>query len=284
MSNEVRFEVIMSAMYLDSFDIAFRTGIDSDLLIINQCDQNAYQEMDVNGHLWRMISTTERGLSKSRNMALENAKGEICLFCDDDETMARDYARIILGAFHDLPDATAIVFNVNRANNAMKKKYYRIASVRLAPKYRAYGSPMLAIKLNEIRKHQIWFNEKFGSGSSWGGGEDSLFEHDMRRCGLKIYEYPAEIATIDYSNESKWFHGYTEQYFYNLGAFHHYMYNNNVLLKFLWRAYTCYKLRKDKNLSFLKKLYWMYQGGKGMGKDVTYTEFLEKRSGNKGGE
>lgn len=277
MSSEIKAEVLMSVMHQQGFDIAYKTGIKSDLLIINQCDKEEYQEIVVDGHLWRMISTTERGLSKSRNMALYHAKGDICLFCDDDETMADGYTEILFNAFTEIPDATGIVFNLNRINYTMKKSYYRIATVRKAPLYRAYGSPMLAIKVESIKELHISFNEKFGSGTPWGGGEDSLFEHDIRKKGMKIYEYPAEIATVDYSNESKWFHGYTKQYFYNLGGYQQCLYKNNFMLKFLWRVYNCYKLRKEKDLTPLQKMYWMYQGGKGMGKNVTYTEFLDRQ-------
>lgn len=64
MSSEIKVEVLMSVMHQQGFDIAYKTGIKSDLLIINQCDKEEYQEIVVDGHLWRMISTTERGLSK----------------------------------------------------------------------------------------------------------------------------------------------------------------------------------------------------------------------------
>ena len=80
----MKLEILMSAMHQENFDIAYRSKVDSDLLIINQCDKDDYTEIEVNGHIWRMISTTERGLSKSRNMALKNAKGDICLLADDD--------------------------------------------------------------------------------------------------------------------------------------------------------------------------------------------------------
>lgn len=277
MPSKIKIEVLMSVMHQQGFDIAYKTGIKSDLLIINQCDREEYQEIVVDGYLWRMISTTERGLSKSRNMALYHAKGDVCLFCDDDETMVDGYTEILLNAFAEIPDATGIVFNLNRINYEMKKLYYRITMVRRAPLYRAYGSPMLAIKVESIKELHISFNEMFGSGTPWGGGEDSLFEHDIRKKGMKIYEYPAEIATVDYSNESKWFHGYTKQYFYNLGGYQQYLYRNNFVLKFLWRAYNCYKLRKEKGLTTLQKMYWMYQGGKGIKKNVTYTEFLDRQ-------
>lgn len=278
--NELKVEVLMSVMHQENFDIAYKTKINSDLLIINQCDKEHYAEMMVEGHLWRMISTTQRGLSKSRNLALEKATGDICLFCDDDEELVEGYQNIILKAFEELTDATAIVFNVNRINNNLKKIYYKIAKIRRAPFYRAYGSPMLVINRHRIQKAGIRMNEKFGSGTEWGGGEDSLFEHDIRKAGLKIYEYPETIATIDYGTVSQWFKGYDEKYFYNLGAFCEYRYGKNVLIKNSRKLYTCYRLRREKGINFWMKIQWMNLGAKGIKNNVTYSKFVEEKSQN----
>lgn len=277
MLQKVKVEVLMSVMHQDGFDIAYRTSIDSDLLIINQCDKDDYQEIIVNGHLWRMISTTERGLSKSRNMALKNIKGDICLLCDDDESLVNNYASKIEKAYVELPDAAAIVFNVKRINNKLKKKYYKIERVKKAPMYRGYQSGMLTFRAKEVLEKNILFNEKFGSGTPWGGGEEILFERDIRKeCG-SMYEHPTFISTIDYGSESQWMQGYDEKYFYNLGGYQQYLYKKNFVLKFLWRVYNCYKLRREKNLTPIQKMYWMYQGGKGIKRNVTYTEFLERQ-------
>ena len=67
----MKIEVLMSAMHQTDFTLAYKSNVQSDLLIVNQCDKNDYSELTVGIHKWRMISTTERGLSKSRNMALK---------------------------------------------------------------------------------------------------------------------------------------------------------------------------------------------------------------------
>ena len=273
--NTVKLEVLLSAMHQKDFEIAYKTHIQSDLLIINQCDENRYEEIEVDGHTWRMISTTERGLSRSRQMAMDHAKGDICLFCDDDEVLEADYAATIVNAYAELPKASAIVFNLNRINYKMKKSYYRISKTRIAPKYRGYSSQMLTFKIADIRKKKIKMNLKFGSGTQWGGGEEILFEDDIRKAGLYMYEYPSVIATIDYAGGSQWFDGYSEKYFYNLGAYIQYKYRKNFVLKLLRAAFTCYRLRREKKLSFLEKMKWMYFGGKGIKRDVTYRQFLE---------
>ncbi len=277
MSKKMKLEVLMSVMHQKDFDIAYKTGIKSDLLIVNQCDRNDYKEINVEGHLWRMISTTERGLSKSRNMALKHAKGDICLLCDDDELLVKDYYERIINAYLELPKAVSIAFNVNRINNKMKKRYYKIERIKKAPMYRGYQSGMLTFRLDLVRKNHIMFNEKFGSGSSWGGGEEILFERDIRKkCGV-MYEYPIVISTIDYGTESQWLQGFNKKYFYNLGGYYQDLYQNNFIIKFLWMIYNCYKLRKEKELSSIQKMHWMYLGGKGIKKNVTYTEFLDRQ-------
>lgn len=268
------FEVLLSCMHQDDFQIAYKTKIDSDLLIINQCDKEGYQEQVVNGYLWRMISTTERGLSRSRNMALSNARGKICLLCDDDEIYCEGYRDIVCTAFLQSTKASLIGFNVHRINVAMKKKYYTITEAKETVSYRSFASPMLALRLEDIISHNIQFDEHFGSGTQWGPGEDSLFQRDARRKGLKLYEHPDYIATQDYSNESKWFHGYTEEYFYQQGAFAEYC-KTPRMKRELYAIYSSFiKLRKEKYLSPCQKIIWRHRGEEGWRKNVTYSQYV----------
>lgn len=274
----MKVEVLMSVMHQTDMSVGYQAKVGTDLLIINQCDHDDYMEQVVDGHLWRMISTTERGLSRSRNMAINNARGEICLLADDDEEFKLDTWTKITQAFDSIPDAAAIVFNVDRINYTMKKDYYRIAQTREAPAYRGYGSVQMAFRLDVIKNRGLFFNEKFGSGTEWGGGEDILFQNDIKRSGLKIYEYPVCIATIDYAKGSLWFHGYTEKYFYNVGAFESYVNKGHLRIKsILYTIYQCfYKLRKDKTLNPFERMLWKYRGFKGVQKDVTYSQYLEQ--------
>lgn len=269
------FEVLLSCMHQEDFQIAYKTKIDSDLLIINQCDKEDYQEQVVNGYLWRMISTTERGLSRSRNMALANARGKVCLLCDDDEIYCEGYRNTVLSAFLQLPQASLIGFNVHRINVSMKKKYYTITKAKETDSYRTFASPMVAFRLEDIMSHDIHFNELFGSGTPWGPGEDSLLQKDARNKGLKLYEYPDYIATQDYSNESKWFHGYNEEYWYNQGAFAEYCQMPRLRREMI-NVYAFFiKYRKEMTLSPLEKLKWKHRGEKGWRKGVTYAQYVQ---------
>ncbi len=271
-------ELLMSVMHQDDFSLPKRSNVKGNLLVVNQCDQEWYVEQSEETYNWRMFYTKERGLSKSRNMAIANAKGDICKLCDDDETLVDNYREIILKAYEELPDADVIVFNINRINYKMKKTYYTIDKVRLAPGYRSYQSSMITFKLKQIKETNIRFNENFGSGSKFGGGEETLFLKDIRKAGLKIYEYPAVISTLDYGRfGSQWFHGYTDKYFYNLGVYSQYVNPDKVFSQILWGLYQAIKLRREK-LNPFKIIKWRLAGAKGFknGK-LSYEEYIKSK-------
>lgn len=101
-------EVLLSCMYQADTSLVETSKITSQVLLINQCDQNT----EFASQRIRMISTTERGLSNSRNMALKYAVGEICILCDNDEIFEDNYETVICKAFERLPDADIIAFSI----------------------------------------------------------------------------------------------------------------------------------------------------------------------------
>lgn len=272
------FEVLMSCMNETGFEKAEKSHICSDLLIINQTDKNDYQEIRTEDYLWRMISTTERGLAKSRNMALRNARGKICQLADDDQVFFEGYEKAITEAFKKQPKATVIAFNLERKNNQLKKRYYRIKRSKESFRRRCFGSPMIAIKVDDLKLNNIWFDERFGSGSEWGGGEDTLLQIQIREKGLRIFENPAVISSLDYEKGSQWFRGFDERYFYNIGAFSQYV-DRNFISRELYYLYLSFiKLRNDCVLSPHDRIKWLHLGEKGWRENVSYKCYLERQN------
>ena len=110
-------EVLISCMHQKDWSIIERSHIQTDVLIVNQCDrdeQEVYRFTNAKGEEChaRMIHTTERGLSRSRNMALKNATGDVCLFCDDDEVLVDGYENIIRTAFEEHESYSLIAFRL----------------------------------------------------------------------------------------------------------------------------------------------------------------------------
>ena len=199
------------------FSLVDKINIDSDALIINQCNDNGYLETYKDSHTIKLISINSRGLSKSRNEAIRNATGDICILCDDDVRYKDEYVQIIKNAFEELPKADIIVFNTDMLNYSSIKTQKPIVKKRKAPRNRYYGSVRIAFRLESFKKNNIGFDIDFGAGSIFSSGEESLMLKKAFNKGLKIYEYPATIAEVDYS-ESTWFTGYNEKFFHDIGA------------------------------------------------------------------
>ena len=206
-------EVLISCMYQSDFSLISKTGIIGNALIINQCDKNEGQTFATGPNPIRMISTTERGLSKSRNLAIKNSFADICLFCDDDEQLVPEYESIILHAFKQLKDADIIAFDVEGSVCQLAKKTHCLHYLELL----RISSYQIAIRRNSIINANVYFDPFMGAGSGNGAQEENKFLMDCLRAGLKIYYVPQIIGKVTHQ-KSTWFHGYNEKFFYQRGS------------------------------------------------------------------
>ena len=222
-------EVLISCMNQQDMKIAEQTGIQSDALIINQCPQLEYSDdassdrntFDVQnssrGNI-RMLSTNTRGLSKSRNLAIRHAVGDVCLICDDDEQLDSSYEKIILNAYEALPEADIICFRIANQPSRLKQKEQRLTkwtAMRIA-------SWQITFRRESIINSGIRFDENMGAGTGNGGGEEVKFLRDCIGAGLKAYYVPNSIGTVA-QTESTWFKGFDRDFFYKRGVTNRYM-------------------------------------------------------------
>ena len=96
----MKLEILMSCMHQTDGFLIQKTGINGDAVVINQCDREAVSIFHTENGSARMFSTTQRGLTKSRNMAIEKAVADICLLCDDDELLVSNYSEKVAEACH----------------------------------------------------------------------------------------------------------------------------------------------------------------------------------------
>lgn len=72
-------EILMACMYQEDHKLIEKSGITGDAVVINQCDREDYIEYQTANGLAKMFFTTQRGLTKSRNMAIEKSKADIII-------------------------------------------------------------------------------------------------------------------------------------------------------------------------------------------------------------
>ena len=207
--------VLLSCMHQNDRSIVETSNIQTDCVVINQCDINKVEEYDFinkkgeSCHV-KFVSTIERGLSKSRNMAIVNSTGDICLICDDDEVLEDDYELTILKGYQET-QANVVIFTVRRNDGYRQFSLSESRKMSLREIFKT-SSQQLTFRNNP----HIRFDEKMGSGTGNGGGEEIKFLMDMKRFGNEIFYYPALIASVN-PGESQWFYGCDEKFLRDKG-------------------------------------------------------------------
>ena len=217
--NNMNLQVLVSTMHQTNHGILEQMKIDSDAIIVNQCDRNEIEEVDFKGNNVKVLSLAERGVGLSRNTALMRATADVCLFADDDVTYIEGYKEIILNEFMKNPKADIILFNVPSTNanrpTYMIKKNERVRIYNCL----RYGAVKIAVRIESIKRGNIYFSTLFGGGAKYSAGEDSLFLAECIKKGLKVYTNTQIIGYVR-QEESSWFNGYTDKYFIDKGVFY----------------------------------------------------------------
>lgn len=260
-STTMKIETLVATMDRKDFSFIQKLNLRTDAIIVNQRTAEDYTEIEDNGHLVKVLSTDEMGLSKSRNLALKNATADICVIADDDMTYHDDYAQLISQAYTDHPEADIIAFQVKRYGNTKREKQFRVE-----PHWENYLSSMkissveITFKRKSIIDKNIYFNENIGAGTDFPNGEESTFLYAALHEGLKILYLPIEIGVVDIS-ESSWHRGYDEKHFKAIGARYYNMTNKFywlLILQFALRKYSEYKDESSMWVAISK----MYNGKK----------------------
>lgn len=215
-------ETLVSGVKEDVSGLAKKMNLQSDAIIINQCEENSYLEYEYKGNNIRAYSFCERGVGLSRNNALMRATADIILFADEDIVYYDGYDKKILDAFAKRPDADVLLFNMDVEE---ERATYHIERENRVHFYNSgrYPTYSFAMRREKVQKANITFSLLFGGGAKYSNGEDSLFLLECLKKGLKVYALPVEIGK-EVPRPSTWFHGYTEKFFFDRGVLYYYLY------------------------------------------------------------
>lgn len=210
----MKIEVLVSTMNLENHEELLRKMNVKKSVIINQTQ--FVTSGDITEGENRLYSYQEKGLSKSRNRAIENSKADICMIADDDIKYEDNYEKIVDNGYKKYPDADIIAFYVDNFDEKRKKPIRKEGKIGILKSMRIQ-SVQVTFKRKSIRDKNIRFNERFGAGAELYMGEENIFLAQCLKEGLKMYYIPKTIATIQ-DNNSTWFKGHNEYNFNVKGA------------------------------------------------------------------
>ena len=259
-----RFQILCTTMGQSDFSKLHEMNIHSDVIFTNQAGETLNADFEFEGHCARMITTDTRGVGINRNLGLMYADAEICLFADDDVRYDSEMEERVLKEFAAHPDADLIIFNLDSGDSSRKQKVnIKTRKCNIFSRM-PYGACRIAFRLSSIRKANIWFTTLFGGGCKYPSGEDSMWLEDARKKHLTVYTSKEFLGTVSFE-ESSWFTGRDEKYFYGRGAYYQAVHPRTL---YLWILYFAFRIRDNCQLTFLQKIKWMVNGAKSYQQDI----------------
>jgi len=248
-------QVLVAALNQNPRQLADEMKLNSDAIIINQCDHYEVEQWEKNGRTIKAFYMAERGVGLSRNTAMMRAEGDICLFSDQDIIYGEDYEAKIVREFEQNPDADMLVFNIEIEE--ARRTYFNTERKRVRfYNCGRYGAVSFAIRRDALLASGVTFSLLFGGGAKYSNGEDSLFIKEFMQKGYKVYTAPVTIGR-EKPSDSTWFSGYHEKFFFDRGVLYHYLYGKLAVamaLRFLYahKEKMCVNLRFKEALAQMK--------------------------------
>lgn len=125
---KMKLEILLSTMNKngkkENLQLIKKINAKTKTLTINQITKEEIKmEEDLESNN-RLISVKDKGLSKSRNMAIQNANGDICIIADDDVKYVDDFENIIKNAYNKYKNYDVICFMYKVIKREKNKKTF----------------------------------------------------------------------------------------------------------------------------------------------------------------
>ena len=257
----MKIQHIISTMNRKDFSFLESLCLKTDALVVNQnCPENKTDIVLSNNVNVRVISTPEKGLSRSRNMLINNAEGEILVIGDDDVEYLDGYYEAIENAYNKYPDADIIVFRfTHKRGKETRTRYMHDIKMNMMNISKA-ASVEISFRRQSILDAGVRFNNNIGLGTDFPTGEENAFLADALRAGLKIYHVPKTICVAQEAERLTETYNISD-YIMDKGASYHCIYKKMFPLYSI--AFIILKKKSIfKDVSIIKALSLMCKGKK----------------------
>ncbi|MBR0536111.1 MAG: glycosyltransferase [Clostridia bacterium] len=191
----MKIQHIISTMNREEFSFLEKLCLKTDAVVVNQnCPEGKAKETLRNGVDVNIISTPEKGLSRSRNKLLENATGEVCIIGDDDVEYLDGYLEAVRQAYEKYTDADIIIFRFTHEKGKETRVRYTEDIKVSMQSISKFSSVEITFKRESVLKAGLGFNNNIGLGTAFPSGEENAFLADALRAGLNIYHVPVTIC------------------------------------------------------------------------------------------
>lgn len=210
------FELLISTMHKNTgevLEMLMQSNVKCDVLVVVQGNTEGYEEIQQNNQSIRVLFSKDRGLSKSRNLALQKSTADIVLLADDDLIYFDGFNDLIVKSFKENSSYQFLIFNVDNFDKTYPDKVRKVLWHHIL----GFASWQIAFRRKDVLGEGILLNENFGTGSGvYNSGEENIF---LAKCykHFNMLYIPEKILKRPKS-ESTWFTGYNDTFLFDRGA------------------------------------------------------------------
>lgn len=179
-------EVLMEAVE----DVCYTVSMQyTDAKYLEQVPACLKQRSDV-----QVIFLEGTGLSRNRNQALSQTRGDVVVIADDDNRYTTEQIDNIRRAYAEHPEADILYFEVAGPDGTLLQSRYpaEVMPFREAMKRGVYA---MSVGITLRASCPIRFDERFGLGSGrYTAGEEDVFMHHALQRGLNVLFIPRVIV------------------------------------------------------------------------------------------
>lgn len=153
----------------------------------------------------RVLDTATRGLSRSRNLGLAHAEGDLVVLADDDVHYAEGAFEAVRTLFAAEPDLDVATLQAHAPGGAPLKRYPARAKRHDRLSILSVSSIEIVARRASLARARIAFDERFGLGSEFPASEEVVFLADCLDAGLLVGYRPRALAVHPaQSTGSRW--------------------------------------------------------------------------------
>lgn len=215
-----------------------------DIIIVNQTSKDAILRSSYS--FIKVINSFEKGLSKSRNLALNNATAKWCLIADDDLVYVRGFDKIIEAGINKYESSGVIIFKSLVKKQISRRKFPKKSKQHLNA-FERFDVASFEMLLNRTNKQVAFFNESFGLGSDeFLSGEEGIVMHDYLTKHREVSYFNGAIVYHPIESTGTLFNHPLR--YYTKGGTLKYMYPK---LFMLWIVIQLFFDLKQRNIKFV---------------------------------
>jgi hypothetical protein len=142
----------------------------------------------------RVIALNSVGVTRSRNEAIRQAKGEVLIFGEEQVEWIQDNLDEVIALFELYPDLAIFLGRAEDENGNLRKRYGSKHTVSSVWNSSHVGTIELAVRPRMLLQNALAFDEEFGAGTENYLGDEYILVAEAIKANLRCEYFPITIS------------------------------------------------------------------------------------------